>query len=138
MKSAPFHEGDFVWVNFPQREAPITPGPRHIAYSIAVTGQGRAYQGMLAYTTSKPWPGALPEGVRRFSEQQAKSLGQERAFVLDLRRIAWIPITEAWFPYLNAPDHGIVGQAPDGLRRALSAEVRNLYEHLERLGPLWP
>jgi hypothetical protein len=96
---ARFREGDFVWSAFPARENPRLPGSLHIAYTLgtSVVNAGAAY-GMIgavaAYTTSQPWQHEIiPPGIVIFDRTEALSLGQDRAFVLDLRRLAFLPIT---------------------------------------------
>lgn len=97
---------------------------------------------MLAYTTSQAWVGQLPWGVRRFDEGQALALGQDKAFVMDLRRIAYVPISAAWFPQINDADRGIVGRASSGLKTAISIESAGIFkkraEIIQKLGPSWP
>jgi hypothetical protein len=50
---------------------------------------------------------ALPLGVLVLDREVATRCGQSRAFVMDLRRIALVPITPAWFPRIEQPGHGI-------------------------------
>lgn len=132
---------------FPTRENPARPGLRHVAYVVEVfakPGQaGTAFEALAAYTTSQPWPhAAKPFGLFAFDQQQAAGLGQDRAFVLDLRRVAYVPVTPAWFPDLARPGGGIQGRAPATLRRQLRDAARELLTRhvatVERLGPLWP
>ena len=78
---------------------------------------------MVAYTTSRAWSGPKPPGVRVFERREAKSMGQDRAFTLDLRRIALLPVTEYWFPFLGRQDRGILGRATKALRQELEAEM---------------
>ena len=103
-------QGDFVWCAFPERETPLRPGPLHVAYTLAVAAVGSGYGVMTAYTTSQTWAGALPHGVIAFDSAEAAGLGQTRAFVLDLRRLAYLPITVAWFP--RAGEEGAGGSRP--------------------------
>ena len=84
-------QGDFVWCAFREREAPLRPGPIHVAYTLAVAVVGEGYGVMTAYITGQPWAGALPQGVTAFDGREAAVLGQARAFVLDLRRTAYLP-----------------------------------------------
>ena len=141
MTSVPFLEGQFVWCAFPEYEDPLTPGPMHAGYILATVTDERGFGAMVAYTTSQPWIGETPRGVRIFTREQARVVGQHKAFVLDLRRIAYIPVDSAWFPDLAAPDHGIIGQAPEALRLQLEAAATEIFrrhiETVERLGPLW-
>jgi hypothetical protein len=75
-------EGAFIEVLFPTTEKPRQPGLPHICYCLAV----RPPLGLVAYTTSAPWPPKtpLPLGVRRFSQEEAIALNQRRAFRLHL------------------------------------------------------
>ena len=78
-------QGNFAWCAFPEREAPLRPGPLHVAYVAAGAGHHGA---MVADTTSQPWPGSLLVGVLAFTEEETAAFGQARAFVLNLRRLA--------------------------------------------------
>jgi hypothetical protein len=141
-------EGDFVWCAFPERENPARPGPSHVAYILAVSGEAATgckpeLTALAAYTTSQPWPGStLPTGVFAFDQQAAAVMGQGRAFVMDLRRLAAIPMTLEWFPQLDQPGRGVRGHMPkrQQLRYAQVAEqlLTRCPEIVERLGPLWP
>ena len=84
----------------------------------AVSG---GYGVMTAYTTSQPWSGALPHGVIAFDSTEAASLGQARAFVLDLRRLAYLPLTATWFPRAGEDGAGVLGRAPKALRDRVNA-----------------
>jgi hypothetical protein len=98
----------------------------------------------MAYTTSRLWSPdvALPFGVLAFNREVATPYGQSRAFVMDLRRIAFVPITPAWFPRIEQPGHGIQGHVPKAEQRRfrqLANELATRHAELvERLGPLWP
>jgi hypothetical protein len=69
-------------------------------------------------------------------------MGQGKAFVLDLRRVARLPVTTQWFPHLSDPDKGILGAASKALERELMQEALGFFrkrpELLEQLGPLPP
>jgi hypothetical protein len=117
----------------------------HLTYTLGVSGVTGTSQfsAISAYTTSQPWSSeAMPLGVRAFDRQEAAALGQSRPFVLDMRRLAFVPITPAWFPQVDQPGHGIQGHAPQALRRQLeqtAAELATRHgENVERLGTLWP
>ncbi len=142
MTQNPYRPGDFVWSNYPQREDPARPGPRHVGYVAASVGAGNAAAVWLAYTTSQPWTGPRPSGVYSIDRDRAAGMGQPRPFTLDLRRVAAVPVTAEWFPELDAPDHGIVGRAPERLRLAYEAALTELArrrpENLEMLGPRSP
>jgi hypothetical protein len=140
-------EGDFVWCAFPERENPCRPGPLHLGYTLMVSG-GTDVTGLpsalMAYTTSRPWPPdvACPLGVFVFDRATAAGFGQSRGFVMDLRRLAFVPLALAWFPRLHQPNHGIQGRAAKPEQRRFRATVADLMtrhgEIVERLGPVWP
>ena len=98
----------------------------------------------MGYTTTQPWPSgvSLPRGVFTFDRTAAASYGQSRAFVMDLRRIAFVPVTAIWFPNLGQAGHGIQGHAAKALQRNFRNTANELLtrhgESVERLGPLWP
>ena len=142
MSGPPDRSGDFVWAAFPERENPARPGPRHVGYIVALTGSASVNAVILAYTTSQPWRGPNPLGVHGFDAEAAAGMGQSRPFTLDLRRVAFVPITVNWFPDLTTANRGIVGRAPERVRMALELAVKELFrrspELVERLGPLWP
>jgi len=134
--------GHFVWCAIPERENPARPGPEHVAYVLRLTGDAEGNQSVIAaYTTSKPWVGALPPGVFQIGRDTAATMGQARAFVIDARRLAIVPLTAQWFPRLDQPRTGILGRAPKALRRQIEAAaielLRRRPETVERLGPVW-
>ena len=141
-------EGDFVWCAFPERENPARPGPLHLAYTLAVSGVvapdgGREFTALAAYTTSQSWLGApLPLGVVAFDQQDAAKLGQTRAFVMDLRRLAVLPLTLEWFPGLDQPGRGVQGHMPKRQQLRYAQVATDLLtrrpEIVERLGPRGP
>ena len=141
MTDPALRQGDFVWCAFPEREAPLRPGPLHVAYVLAVATVGGGHGVMAAYTTSQPWAGALPPGVIAFDGEEAAGLGQTRAFVLDLRRLAYLPLTATWFPRMGETGAGVLGRAPKALRDRANAIATELAkrrpETLSRGGPLW-
>lgn len=95
---------------------------------------------VVAYTTSQPWEGPMPPGIVVFNTADAVLLGQARSFVLDLRRMAYLPLTAGWFPRLHEPGARVLGRAPKALRSRLDAIALELVtrrpEVLTRLGPL--
>ncbi len=119
----------------------MRPGPLHVAYTLAVAAVVGGHGVMAAYTTSQPWAGALPQGVIAFDSAEAAALGQARAFVLDLRRLAYLPLTTAWFPRVAEEGAGVLGRAPKALRDRVNAMTTELAkrrpETLSRSGPLW-
>jgi hypothetical protein len=108
--------GGLVRVKFPTREQPRQPGLLRIGYVLG----GTATEVMQAYTTSQPWPATvpLPAGARPFDREEAARLNQSRAFILRLDVLAKLPVTEAWFPDLALPGHGVIAVAPARLRES--------------------
>jgi hypothetical protein len=137
----PWHAGDFVWSNFPAREDPARPGPRHPGYVTLSSNSSPANAVFLAYTTSQPWTGPRPFGLYAFDRESAAEMGQSRPFTLDLRRMAAVPVTVEWFPNLNTASHGTIRRAPEKLRIIPESAAKQLFsrrpENIERLGPLW-
>ncbi len=119
----------------------MRPGPLHVSYTLGVAAVSGGYGVMAAYTTSQPRAGALPHGVIAFDSAEAASLGQTRAFVLDLRRLAYLPLTTAWFPRAGQDGAGVLGRAPKALRDPVNAMATELVKRrpdtLRRSGPLW-
>jgi hypothetical protein len=129
---------------FPFSEAPLRPGPsRHIGYVLDIVRRhNRFYVAALLYTTTSAWPDAvaLPRGVLRVQERQAAAIGQ-RSFVLDARRIAYLPVETAFFPELDQPGRGVQGVAAAGFQRHVERTLTALLETpelLELLGPERP
>jgi hypothetical protein len=137
-----YRVGQFVWCAFPQFEAPVQPGPAHVGYVMAVSGAIGGFSITVAYTTTRPWPPPIPPGVHSFDQAAASAMGQGKAFVLDLRRVARLPVTTQWFPRLSDFDKGILGAASKALERELMQEAIGFFrkrpELLEQLGPLSP
>lgn len=111
----PFRPGQFVWCRFPYMEEPLRPGPdEHIGYVADIRRlRGNGYLTVMSvYTTSRPWePGVqLPPGVIPVDPQLAAKMNQ-KGFVMDARRIAFVPAGRLFFPRLTAPDRGIVHTA---------------------------
>ena len=145
MTISPFRRGDFVWCAFPQRETPFQPGPRHVGYVARVLGAPSpiGLVALVAYTTSQPWSSATrPPGVFPFNRQDAATFGQARPFVLDLRRLALMPVESAWFPWMDRAGSGIQGRASAYWQQRFNQTVEDFItrrpEIIERLGPLWP
>ena len=129
----PIAEGAFVRVLFPTDEKPRQPGLLHIGYCLGTDGR----LALIAYTTSQPWPNGLParRGIRIFAAEEARTLNQ-KPFVLDLARLARLPLTRRWFPDLGTPSRGGVARANPALRDELLASTRDLLENHRQLAQL--
>jgi hypothetical protein len=76
---------------------------------------------LIAYTSSGPWRGASPtppNGVIEFDESAARPLKQ-RAFHIDLRCLARVSLSEAWFLDLALPERGVVAIAGPHLQERI-------------------
>jgi hypothetical protein len=136
--SLPYRAGQFVWCRFPNRERPDRPGPKsRVGYVYAVTPSGQGAAAML-YTTTALWPGPnLPLGVVPVGGRHAAALGQ-KAFTIDVRTVAVLPVTAEYFPRLDREDHGVRGQAPIDLVRRIEAILKELHRRgvvIEVRGP---
>ncbi len=80
-------------------------------------------------------------GIIAFPQPQAEALGQREAFRLNLRRLAWLPATPAFFPDIDSASHGVTGRAPRELRRKIQAAFDDMAMReagrIDRLGPVW-
>lgn len=130
---SPIAVGSFAWCRFPfgPPDPPDRPGPvRHIAYVLADQGRGAGRRLLLAYTSSGPWRGRTaqaPRGVLDFDATAARAVNQ-RPFHLDLRCLALVPVTEAWFPDLRTATGGVAGTADAALRARIMDEAKRLTE----------
>jgi hypothetical protein len=123
-------------------EEPVLPGPKErIGYILDV----RRIRGndhftvMSAYTTTAQWQAGvpLPAGLVPVDAVTARTLGQ-KSFVLDARKVAFIPVTAEFFPRLGTPDRGIVHTAPETFHRAVENALLRLAgrpDLIMKLGP---
>jgi hypothetical protein len=62
----------------------------------------------------------------------------QKPFVIDARRIAFVPVTEEFFPRLRASDKGVVYEAPKGFKAHIEnvlAQLANRPDLVQLLGP---
>lgn len=128
MEAPPIRIGAFVWSNFPfgppDRTDRLGPVP-HLAYWFGFRTNVAPLQLMLAYTSSGRWRGkgaSWPRGIIEFGWDEARALKQ-RPFYLDLRCLARVPLTEAWFPRLHEPGCGVVAWADRSLRARINGAM---------------
>lgn len=140
--SLPYLPRQFVWCRFPFSENPKQPGPdNHIGYILDFAQRQDKINLTIVtlYTTSKILePGApVPVGLIPISADMAQKMNQV-PFVLNAKRVAFIPGDKRFFPYMDEPDHGIVYRASitfdDRVRQEI-AKVMKRPEFLEYLGP---
>jgi hypothetical protein len=138
----PFRPRQFVWCRFPYMEDPLRPGPgMHIGYVADVRRiDGNAHFTVMSiYTTTTAWePGVeLPQGVIPVDPTLARMMNQ-KGFVMDARRVAFIPVNRAFFPRLDDEDRGIVHTASERWHRLVQNTLMTLARRPElvvRLGP---
>src|SRR5690554_3449080 len=139
---APFGPRQFVWCQFPYMEGPLRPGPEeHIGYIADIRGiSGNAHFTVMSiYTTTTPWePGVrLPLGVIPVQSAMAQKMNQ-KGFVTDARRVAFIPASRDFFPRLDTPERGIVHTASRGFHQLVENTLVQLARRPElvvKLGP---
>jgi hypothetical protein len=138
----PCRRGDFVDCLFPFAEYPTRPGPmRHIAYVRAVV---RLSSGALAadvmFTTTSPRMSAqIPPGLSvRIAEAVSRRMGMRNSFVIDIHRLALLPLEAAWFPDIENTDF-VIGRADDHLRDAVAKRYADMVDRdpaqVVRFGP---
>lgn len=89
---------------------------------------------LLAYTSSGPWRGAgnRPPGIVEFTDLEAAKLNQ-KAFHVDLRTLAKVRLTAAWFPRWAAPDRGIVAIAGADVQNRILLAAKALAARAETI-----
>jgi hypothetical protein len=141
----PYQTRQFVWCQFPYMEAPLRPGPKeHIGYIADVRrlGANAHLTVMSLYTTTRPWqPGIpLPAGIIPVETEMARRMRQ-KGFVLDARRVAFLPIDLSFFPRLAQPDKGVVFTASLRFHRLVEDTLKQVARRPEiivKLGPDTP
>jgi hypothetical protein len=121
--------GDFVDCLFPFAEEPSLPGPsRHIVFvrTMLKSADGSIRALVMLTTTSPRMIVRIPEGLAvRVSEASSRSLGMRNAFVIDVHRLALLPLTAEWFPDLGGSGF-VIGRADDRLREAVDKRYRDM------------
>ena len=137
-----FSPRQFVWCQFPYSEEPLRPGPdEHVGYVADIRKiDGNAHLTVMSlYTTTTKWePGMrLPLGVIPVDPGLAAKMNQ-KGFVMDARRVAFIPVKNEFFPRLKDPDKGIVHTASLKFHTLVENTLMELARRPElvvRLGP---
>lgn len=145
MNKPPFLPGQFVWCRFPLFEAPLAPGDKErIVYVVDIRQQAerRVFTVMSLYTTTRRWdPGVpLPLGVIPVAAPQAATMNQ-KPFIIDARRIAFVPATESFFPRLRTPETAILFESAPAFRRHVENILAKLVgrpDLAQTLGPDTP
>jgi hypothetical protein len=126
-------------------EAPLSPGDKERIVYIADIRQlagRRIFTVMSLYTTTVQWEAdsPLPLGVIPVTGAAAAKMNQ-KSFVIDARRIAFVPATEDFFPRLGSPEKGVVYEATKGFRAHIEnilAQLAGRPDLIQLLGPEKP
>jgi hypothetical protein len=123
-------------------EAPLRPGPKErVGYvaDIRLLGGNPHLTVMSLYTTTAPWPSGavLPLGVVRVEAAMARAMNQ-KTFVLDARRIAFIPADLTFFPRLAQPDRGVVFKTSFRFQERVEDILLQLADRAETVVQLGP
>lgn len=138
----PFRPRQFVWCQFPFMEEPLRPGPvEHVGYVADIRRiDGNPHVTVMSiYTTTTPWqPGArLPLGVIPVEPGMAEKINQ-KGFVMDARKIAFIPVNLAFFPRLTESDKGIIHTAAERFHQHVQNTLMKLAKRPELVVALGP
>lgn len=112
--------GDYVLCNFPFRES-TGPGPSpHIVLCAATGRSGNTSFAIVFYTASQTgYPGLQrPRQYLFVSKARAVALGQKTAFVVDVSRIARLPLTPRYFPEMAGDAIAVWGNDADFVAKA--------------------
>jgi len=142
LSEPPFGLGQFIWCRFPYMEKPLRPGPKeHIGYiaDIRELGEDAHLAVMSIYTTTVPWEPRmrLPLGVIPVEPSAAAAMNQ-KGFVIDARRIAFMPVSLAFFPRLGKPNKGIVHTASPRFHRLVQNTLLQLARRPDLIVALGP
>jgi hypothetical protein len=138
----PFRLRQFVWCQFPFMEEPLRPGPEeHVSYVADIRHiAGNAHLTVMSiYTTTTPWELGvkLPLGIIPVEPTMAQKMNQ-KGFVMDARKVAFIPVNQAFFPRLAEPDKGIIFTAAERWHQLVQNTLMKLAKRPElvvKLGP---
>lgn len=141
----PYRPRQFVWCQFPYMEEPLRPGPKeHVGYVADIRQiAGNPHLTVMSLDpTSVPWaPGMrLPPGVIPVEPALAAKMNQ-KGFVMDARKIAFIPLSPAFFPRLTESGKGIVHTASERFHQLVQNTLVLLAKRPElvvKLGPDGP
>ncbi len=145
MSQPPFLPGQFVWCRFPYSEAALAPGDKErIVYvaDIREHAQRKVLTVMSLCTTTSQWDpdSPIPLGVIPVAAAAAAEMNQ-KPFVIDARRIAFVPMTEDFFPRLRSSERGIVHTVTKAFRKEVKnvlAQLAQRRDLVELLGPHSP
>ena len=119
----PCRRGDFVDCLFPFAERPDMPGPmRHIGYvqTLARLRDGQVRGLVMLTTTSPRMIERIPQGLGiAVSADRSAAMGTRVAFVIDVHRLAVLPLEPGWFPDIDG-SRFVLGRADLHLQEAIT------------------
>ena len=138
----PYSSRQFVWCQFPFSEDPLQPGPKeHVGYvaDVGQIGENVHYTVMALYTTTSQWKAGenLPLGIIPVDLQSAGAMNQKQ-FVMDARRVAFIPLNAEFFPRIVTPGRGVIHTASNVFHSKVLGVLTQLSKRQDlilRLGP---
>ncbi|WP_147407782.1 hypothetical protein [Rhodopseudomonas palustris] len=154
--ASPFRRGDMVWSYFPFAEAPDIPAAvRHAGVIVGVFTPNEAARlagrhlpaygaAVAVYTSSQvqKFGDQLPIGVIRVDLDRARQNNNAKAFFIDTRVRAYLPLHKAFFPDIDAPNHGVIASIDAGLFKRVVEQFARVNarapEQIVTLGPLRP
>lgn len=121
--------GDFVDCLFPFAERAGWPGPvRHIAYvQTLVRLRGGEVRALVMLTTTSPrMIAAIPKGLSvAIDRASSQRMGMRNAFVIDVHRLALLPLDPAWFPDIG-DERFVIARADERLRGAITKRYADM------------
>ena len=123
MTASAVPRGAFVDCFFPFAEKPAIPGPMpHIAYVQTMLHLKNGEHRLLAmFTTTSPRIiDSIPPALKiRIPETSSRQMGMRNSFVIDIHRLALLPLTAEWFPEIGT-SRFVIGIADSHLRAAIT------------------
>jgi hypothetical protein len=105
---------------------------RHTVYvrTLVRLPSGEIRVQVMFTTTSPRMIARIPDGLSiRVSETSSRDMGMRNSFVVDIHRLALLPLDAKWFPEIGT-ERFVIGRADDKLKAAITKrydEMRNRY-----------
>lgn len=87
---------------------------------------GALWAHVLLTTTSPRMIANIPPRLSiRITEAVSRRMGMRNSFVIDIHRVALLPLDSAWFPAIDSPSF-VISQADEQLRTAIAARYAEM------------